>query len=222
LKGNYHYEEDEEGFINFNGEYFNLKRARLYTKPYTNISLYMAGSGTEAIQISARLTDGLITTAKPDNSHETFKTFDDSAREAGKDPESLDKIAKPKISYSDDYDKAFRSSEFWRTSQIDNAFDRNINDPRILESVSKKEVTDKKLEKSVLIVTSIEDLIKPIEAYFDTGFTQVYIHSTSPDEIEFIKMFTKKVLPYFQEEKILILLLGKTILFCMYFISTLL
>lgn len=201
LKVNYHYDEDEEGFINFNGEYFNLKSARLYTKPSTNISLYMAGSGEEAIQTSARLTDGLITTSKPDNSHETFKIFDNAAREAGKDPTSLAKIAKPKISYSDDYDKAFRSCEFWRTSKIENAFDRDINDPRILERVSKEEVSDEKLEKSVLIVTSIEDLIKPIEEYFNAGFTQVYTHSTSPDEIEFIKMFTKKVLSYFQQNK---------------------
>lgn len=113
----------------------------------------------------------------------------------------MKKIAKPKISYSEDYDKAFKSCEFWRTSQIDNAFDRDINDPRILEKTAKEEVSDDDLRKSILIITSIEDLIKPIEEYFNAGFTQVYTHSTSPNEIEFIKKFANKILPYFEEKR---------------------
>jgi coenzyme F420-dependent glucose-6-phosphate dehydrogenase len=50
-----------------------------------------------------------------------------------------------------------------------------------------------------LIVTSIEELIKPIEEYFKAGFTQIYTHSTSPNESEFIQEFANKVLPYFEE-----------------------
>ena len=171
----------------------------MYTPPSTNIALYMAGSGKEAIQTAARLTDGLITTSKPNNSSETFDIFDKAAREVGKDPNKLEKIGKPVISYSEDYDKAFKSCEFWRTSKIDDAFDRDINDPRVLEKTAKEEVSDEELKKSILIVTSIEDLIKPIEDYFKAGFTQVYTHSTSPNEIEFIQEFAKKILPYFEK-----------------------
>jgi coenzyme F420-dependent glucose-6-phosphate dehydrogenase len=190
---------DEDDFVNFNGQYFKLKNAKLYTPPATNIPLYMAASGKEAIQIAGRLTDGLITTSKPINSHDTFDIFNKAAIEVGKNPDKLEKIAKPKISYSEDYDKAFKSCEFWRSSQIDNAFDRDINDPRILEKIAREEVSDDELRKSILIVTSIEELIKPIEEYFKAGFTQIYTHSTSPNEIEFIKTFANKVLPYFEE-----------------------
>jgi coenzyme F420-dependent glucose-6-phosphate dehydrogenase len=152
-----------DGFVNFNGQYFKLKNAKLYTPPSTNISLYMAASGKEAIKTAGRLTDGLITTSKPNNSDEAFDIFNKAAREVGKDPDTLEKIAKPKISYSEDYDEAFKSCEFWRSSEIDNAFDRDINDPRMLEKTAKEEVSDNELRKSILIITSIEDLIKPIE-----------------------------------------------------------
>ena len=141
----------------------------------------------------------MITTSKPNNSSETFDIFDKAAREVGKDPNKLEKIGKPVISYSEDYDKAFESCEFWRTTKIDDAFDRNINDPRVLEKIAKEEVSDEELKKSILIVTSIEDLIKPIEDYFKAGFTQVYTHSTSPNEIEFIQEFAKKILPRFEK-----------------------
>jgi coenzyme F420-dependent glucose-6-phosphate dehydrogenase len=190
-----------DGFVNFNGQFFKLKNAKLYTPPSTNISLYMAASGKEAIKTAGRLTDGLITTSKPNNSDEAFDIFNKAAREVGKDPDTLEKIAKPKISYSEDYDEAFKSCEFWRSSEIDNAFDRDINDPRMLEKTAKEEVSDNELRKSILIITSIEDLIKPIEEYFKAGFTQIYTHITSPNEIEFIKKFSNKVLPYFEEKR---------------------
>jgi alkanesulfonate monooxygenase SsuD/methylene tetrahydromethanopterin reductase-like flavin-dependent oxidoreductase (luciferase family) len=157
----------------------------------------MAGSGLQAIKAAAKYTDGLITTTKPEVAKEVFDTFDNAALEVNKDPVSLQKIAKPKVSYSEDYEKAFKACDFWRTTQIDNAFDIDISDPRILEQKAKQEVSDDEQKKSTIIVTSIEDLISPIEKYFQAGFTQLYIHSTSPDEIEFIRLSTKKVLPYF-------------------------
>ena len=187
------------GFVDFDGQYFKIKNAKLYTPPSSKKIPYMAASGKEAIQTAAKYTDGLITTSKPDNSKETFDIFNKAAIEEGKNPDSLEKIAKPKISYSEDYDKAFKSTEFWRASLIENVFDLNISDPRQLEQKAKDEVSDDEVKKSTLIITSIEDCIKSIEEYFKSGFTRVYMHSTSPDEIKFIRDFCAKVLPYFHE-----------------------
>jgi alkanesulfonate monooxygenase SsuD/methylene tetrahydromethanopterin reductase-like flavin-dependent oxidoreductase (luciferase family) len=199
-----HKDKDDDGrngeaSVNFEGQYFRLNNARLYTPPTRVIPLYMAASGSDAIQIAAKYTDGLISTAKPDNARETFNLFDKTAIQEGKDPGTLEKIAKPKISYSEDYDDAVRSCDFWRSSLIEDAFDLNIYDPRMLQEKAKKEVPDDKLKKAILIVTKIDDLIKPIEEYFDCGFTQVYTHSTSPNEKEFIQRFTQCVLPYFKD-----------------------
>jgi coenzyme F420-dependent glucose-6-phosphate dehydrogenase len=199
-----HKDKDDDGrngeaSVNFEGQYFRLKNARLYTPSTRMIPLYMAASGSDAIQIAAKYTDGLISTAKPDNARETFNLFDKTAIQEGKDPGTLEKIAKPKISYSEDYDEAVRSCDFWRSSLIEDAFDLNIYDPRMLQEKAKKEVPDDKLKKAILIVTKIDDLIKPIEEYFDCGFTQVHTHITSPNEKEFIQRFTKCVLPYFKD-----------------------
>src|SRR5215203_2504537 len=91
------------------------------------------------------------------------------------------------------------STEFWRSSLIENVFDLNISNPRQLEQKAKDEISDEKVKKSTLIITSIEDCIKSIVEYFRAGFTRVYMHSTSPDEIKFIRDFCAKVLPYFHE-----------------------
>jgi len=192
---------DEEGFVTFDGEYYKTKSAKLYTPPSKNISLYLAASGPETIKTAARYTDGLITISKPDKVKEMFDIFDKTALEANKESQNLQKIGKPMISYSEDYDKAFKSSEFWRAGRIENVFDIDVNDPRKLEQKAKQEVSDEMLKESLLIVTSIEDLIKPLEEFFNAGFTQIYLHSTSPDEIEFVQKFCTKVLPYFKDDK---------------------
>ena len=192
-------DHDNDGFLHFNGKYFRIKNAKLYTPPSGKIPLYMAASGEEATRIAGQYTDGLITVQKPDKSKEIFDIFDKSASEQGKDPRSLEKIAKPKISYAEDYDKAFKATEFWRASLIEDIFDLDISDPRKLEQKAKEEVPDEKVKESTLIVTSIEDLIKPIEEYFKVGYTRVYVHSTSPNEIEFIQAFCDKILTYFND-----------------------
>ena len=55
----------------------------------------MAASGSDAIQVAARYTNGLISTSKPNNAKEIFDIFDKAAIEEGKDPTILEKIAKP-------------------------------------------------------------------------------------------------------------------------------
>ena len=45
--------------------------------------------------------------------HNSGLIYDKAAVKEGKEPNSLEKIAKPKISYSKDYDKALKSTEFW-------------------------------------------------------------------------------------------------------------
>ncbi len=87
----------------------------------------MAASGSEAIQTAAVYTDGLITISKPDQVREVFDKIEKAALEAGKDPQELEKIGKPRISYSEDYDKAFKSSEFWKTTEIENVFNTDIS-----------------------------------------------------------------------------------------------
>lgn len=61
-------ENQGSGFVNFEGQYFRVRGARLYTPPSSErIPLYMAASGEEAIQTAAKYTvqhQNLITQKK--------------------------------------------------------------------------------------------------------------------------------------------------------------
>jgi len=189
----------KNGFVNYNGEYFLIRNAKLYTPPVSYVPIYMAAVGPESTKVSAKYSDGLITFLKPKESKMTLDIFNKTAEQEGKDSSRITKIAEYKVSYSVDYDKAFKSTMFWRATLIKNIFDSAISDPSELEKTAKAQVSDKKLKESIDIITSMEDCVKSIEEYFKAGFTRVYIHSTSPSEIEFIRTFSRKVLPYFNK-----------------------
>ena len=192
---------DADDFVSFNGEYYLVRNAKLYTPPAGRVPIYMAATGQQATRIAAKFSDGLITYLQLAEAGKVLDLFDRAAEKEGRDPGSLEKMAEYKVSFSKDYDKAFRSTEFWRATLIKGVFDSDVSDPRKLQRRAEKEVPDEKLEEAIQVTTSIEDCIKPIEEYFKAGFTRVYVHSTSPDEVDFIRAFTRNVLPHFIKEK---------------------
>jgi len=65
-KGN---NSDNNSFVDFNGDYFKIKNAKLYTPPSSEkIPLYMAAVGEKATKAAAKHTDDLITVTKPNKS----------------------------------------------------------------------------------------------------------------------------------------------------------
>jgi alkanesulfonate monooxygenase SsuD/methylene tetrahydromethanopterin reductase-like flavin-dependent oxidoreductase (luciferase family) len=186
-------------FLNYNGDYFHIRNAKLYTPPLTNIPIYMAGAGVQSIKAAAKYTEGLITVLSPEETRKKniFQIFEDAVKKEGKNSNQMEKIVEYKISYSNDYDKAFQSATFWRSTLIENIFNQSIENPLKLQQKAINDVSDEKIKNSIQITTSLEDIIKSIEEYFKVGYTRVYIHSTSPNEIEFVKEIGKKVLSYF-------------------------
>lgn len=183
-------------FVDFQGKYFHIKTARLYSPPTTRIPLYIAASGHESARMAAKYSDGIITYLKPDEARQTLEAFDHYAKQNGIDPDSLEKIAEYKVSYSEDYEKALGSALPWRTTLIKEVFNTDIHDPRVMEEKGEEQVSSEDVKKLVDIVTDIESTIDSIESYFKAGYTRVHVHSTSPDEMEFLEQFCTKVLPY--------------------------
>jgi coenzyme F420-dependent glucose-6-phosphate dehydrogenase len=186
-------------FLNYNGDYFHIRNAKLYTPPLTNIPIYMAAAGLQSIKAAAKYTEGLITVLSPEETRKKniFQIFEDAVKKEGKNPTQMEKIVEYKLSYSNDYDKAFQSAIFWRSTLIKNIFNLSIESPLKLQQKAIKDVSDETIKKSIQITTSIEDIIKSIEEYFKVGYTRVYIHSTSPNEIDFVREIGKKILSYF-------------------------
>jgi hypothetical protein len=69
----------------------------------------MAASGVQSIKASAKYTEGLITVLSPEETRKknVIQIFEDAVKKEGKNPHQMEKIVEYKVSYSNDYDKAF-------------------------------------------------------------------------------------------------------------------
>ncbi|MFL6404070.1 MAG: LLM class flavin-dependent oxidoreductase [Nitrososphaeraceae archaeon] len=173
--------EEEDGFVYFNGEYFLIRNAKLYSRPTSlHIPIFMAAAGPESAKASAKYSDGLITFLKAKESQKILDVFDRTIKKDGKGDtnnnirNSKQKIDEYKVSYSNNYEHTFNSSKFWRATLLEDAFNTSISDPRKLEQKAKQQVPDQELKENIEITTSIEDCIKSIEEYFKAGSTKVY------------------------------------------------
>lgn len=106
-----------EDFVTFEGQYYRLRQANLYTKPKTPPKLYVAAIGRKSGRLAGMYSDGLYTLLmkREDYLEKLFPAFEAGAREVGKNPKDLDKMILLNISYNPDYDKSPGASQVLET-----------------------------------------------------------------------------------------------------------
>lgn len=190
----------EGEFVSFEGKYYRLVNAKLYTKPKQPLRLYVATSDRRVARIAGTYADGLLTNPRglERNAKEIFAEMERAAAKAGRDPRKLTRCLEFKVSYDVDYDRALESALYWATSAIPREKRERVSDPRELEKlVGEEEV--KRIEKTWLICTDVEAIVKSLEELMKLGFDRIYIHSSSPDEDRFLSLLGRDLLPWMRE-----------------------
>src|SRR5487761_105330 len=182
-------------FEDYHGFFYQIRDAKLYTPPRKKIPLFVAAGGHHSAELAGKFGDGIVGFSGGEEGKKVIKTAEDEAKKHGRDPEILEKLIEFKCSYDPDYDKALNSVGIWRSTMVDGVLDSDVSDPRKLEEKGEKEVSDKQIEETWKIVTNIDDLIKPIEDLVKQGYNRIQVHSSSPDEFQFVKQFTENALP---------------------------
>jgi coenzyme F420-dependent glucose-6-phosphate dehydrogenase len=185
-------------WVNYKGAYFELRDARLYTKPNGKVPLYIAACGSRAALLAGRYADGLLTLPMPMQQYQEiiFPALAKGAQLSNRDENSIEKVLEMEVSYDENYDRALRSCGSWAGTMLRNCVD--ISDPRVMEE-NGRAFPIEKLAEHWFIFTEPEMLIKKIDEYARLGFHQIQFLSSSPEEKKFIQIMGEKVIPYFQE-----------------------
>jgi coenzyme F420-dependent glucose-6-phosphate dehydrogenase len=182
-------------FVDFEGQYYRIRHAKLYDLPPIPIPLLIAASGKTMCQVAGRLGDGILTVASiPEFKSFVLPNLARGAKEAGKDPEQLIKMVELKIAYGDDYDESLQKCRFWKTTGIQGHIGLS-SDPVEIEKIAEENVTDDRIRELWFITTDIDDVVERVQTYIDAGYNWIQIHSCSPDEEGFIHKLGKEVLP---------------------------
>jgi coenzyme F420-dependent glucose-6-phosphate dehydrogenase len=188
-------------WVTFNGKYFKLRKANLYTKPPRPVPLYIAASGPTVARIAGKYADGFITLPFPEDHYRNvlFPEMEKGAREKGRDPSKIEKIMEMQVSYDEEYPKAVQAARWWAPTVMPVFFKYGISDPREIEAHGNL-ISEEGLKTGWFISADLDEHIREIERYVKLGFTNIHIQSSSPDEKKFIKTFGTKVLPYIKNQ----------------------
>jgi len=184
-------------YSSFDGKYYKLKKANLFTKPRKPVPIYVSGFGPKATELAGSLGDGWITGNLPESyiSEVLKPALESSLEKSGRGGPGYERIAELLISYDKDIDKAVESSRIIAGAMEPEVQQNAVYDPREIKVFADK-ITSEDLAGRRMAYDDPDDVVGILESFAKQGFTWVEVASMSPDIHQFMDVFKKKVLPH--------------------------
>ncbi|WP_433627419.1 TIGR03557 family F420-dependent LLM class oxidoreductase [Halomicrococcus sp. NG-SE-24] len=185
---------DEDDFVTYEGERFQLDDAKLYTTPETTPEVHVAANGPNTARLAARHADGFITVIKGDEyTDRLYPAVRRYATEEGRDPDAIETTLLVIASYDPDYKRAVEGTRpWWATTQ--DVFDRGLANPKRIEAEGEK-ATREQVEEKFLVADDPSTLAARLEEYAAMGFDRIAVANTSPDPGRLFEVMGDEVVP---------------------------
>jgi len=172
----------------FEGEFYTVENARIYTLPEQPVPIHVAASGPRAVKLASEIGDGLIATS-PDS--KLLSGFNRGRRT--KRP----LYGQLTVCWGRD-EKAARKTahRLWPTAAIPGEAGQELPNPAHFEQLAKI-VTEDMIAEQVVCGPNMDRHVEEIQKYVDAGFDHVYVHQVGPDQKGFIEAYARDVLPKF-------------------------
>lgn len=183
--------------VNYTGQYYETRKAKLYTPPASAIPLYISTLSPESASYAGKYGDGLITTGgkQPDMYRAMLKNFEQGAREAGKDPAKMPHMIELNVAYTQDIQAAIQEQlKYWAGTYIPALFDQKIYSPAMSQQ-NGEVVGPDTVQKTGCFSSNPEDHIKYARQHIDLGFNVLIFHAAGPDQNAFIEGYGRDILP---------------------------
>jgi G6PDH family F420-dependent oxidoreductase len=159
------------------GDFYTVENARLYSCPTTAPSVVVSAFGPEALNVAARIGDGIVTT-KPDSA-----VVDDYRANGGTGPA----IAAMKVCWDSDEGHARKQAyELWPTVGVPGQLSQELPMPAHFEEAASI-VTEEMVADALPCGPDPERHLEAISAYIDAGFDELYISQIGPNQAGFIE-----------------------------------
>lgn len=197
--------------LNFNGRYFSAQNFKMAFKPSGRvIPIYLAAFGPKMTRLAGRISDGvLINMANPAEIRRIAEEVRAGAREAGKDPASMEIICKIRCSISDRYAVArdalshalayYALADYYRELLGRMGFANEVEAMRAAWKAegfhaARRLITDKMFDSLPLVAaTSALEVVEQIKPYAEAGATRIILPyvASSDDLVEEMKRFIR-------------------------------
>jgi coenzyme F420-dependent glucose-6-phosphate dehydrogenase len=184
-----------EDFVEWAGEYYQVKGATVYDKPEQPVPIYIGASGPAAAKLAGRLADGFICTSG--KGMELYRdmllpALREGAEAEHRDPEAIDRMIELKVAYDTDRARALADTRIWAALALPAEDKVDVHNPREMEERA-KQVKDP--ERRWLVADDPDQHVEQIKAYLELGFTHLVFHAPGDDQSRFLKLYAEQVIP---------------------------
>ncbi len=179
--------------VDFNGEFFRTKAARLFLDYARRPPIYMSAFGPQAAEIAGRLADGLWTLADPQKAPAVIAAYRQAAERAGREPGEV--ILQGVASWAESDEAALEGSREWKATMVDENYTDPVADPGEVGARGEA-VSDEKFTAMNLISADPDEHVKQIKMIKEMGATAIVIMNISgADPRGMIDVYGEHVLP---------------------------
>lgn len=171
----------------FDGEFFTVENARLYTLPEDPIPITVAASGPRAAALAGRIGDGFVGTGPE---AELINAFDE-ARSSKARPH----YGQLTVCWGPDEKKARKlAHEVWPTAAIPGEAGQELPNPAHFEQLAEI-VSEEMIAERIVCGPDLDRLSEAVKQYVDAGYEHIYLHQIGPDQEAFIETIGRDLLP---------------------------
>jgi G6PDH family F420-dependent oxidoreductase len=174
------------GVKDYEGTYYTLENAQLYTLPEQPVPIYVSGFGPKSATLAGRIGDGFCCT-KPDA--DLVGTFRDSG--GGSKPAQ----AGFKVCWGTDEGQAVETAHrLWANEQLPGELAQVLPTPRHFEQASQL-VTADMVAQALVCGPDVDRYVEEFTQYKDAGYDEVYVQQIGPDQAGFFRFWTEELAP---------------------------
>jgi coenzyme F420-dependent glucose-6-phosphate dehydrogenase len=188
-------------FVTFDGVYYKTRKATIYDRPTEPVPVYVAAGGAQAARYSGRVADGVIMTSGKGMqlySETLLPALDEGAAKVGRDPHSIEKLIEMKVSFDHDRNRALHDTRNWSALALTSDEKVGVDDPREMERLAASAAD--RAHSRWLVSSDPEEHIEQLRPYLDLGFRHLVFHAPGNDQIAFLELYGREILPRIRQE----------------------
>jgi coenzyme F420-dependent glucose-6-phosphate dehydrogenase len=185
-----------EQSVTFDGDYYHTRNATIYDRPEKALPIYVGAGGPQVAKYAGRAGDGLICTSGKGMelySEQLLPSFDEGAKESGRNPRQLDRMIEVKVSFDTDRSRAMEDTKIWAALALPAEAKAGVDDPREMERLANG--VEDVAHRRWLVSSDPDEHIEQLRPYVELGFNHLVFHSPTDDQARFLKLYGSQILP---------------------------
>lgn len=184
--------------VDYDGEFFSAKRARLYVKTERRPPVLMSAFHEGAAEVAGRLADGVWTLGDPRKAAPVIAAYRRGCEEAGREPGEI--VVQTLASWAEDDDAALEGAREWKGTLVDEHYTEPIADPTRVGQAG-EEISDKAFKSMVIASSDPDTHVKRLRMLERLGATAVCVMNVSGnDPLGALRTYGERVLPELRGE----------------------